>query len=226
MFRSSILILVSFVLFQGCATVHSGNPIKASENLLVSAMVRNELSTAYFTLVEFTFENTGKEWLTLAKTTIDLGDPRLNDAVIVVAGADLKSWGESMTLLKNIKDKNLQTFLGSVSILGLIGGSLSSNSAVKTSSGLLGASAFTALSVTSFKNSLERASDVKVFPETHLYANDIRLPPGLFLRRWIVFYSPTEDSWINEKRTLDLNFTDANQKNQKIQISFRDGASL
>lgn len=191
--RTKLKFLVIFLIIgSSCAHVHKRVPRKEPTPLLISGSVIDQYTTRHFKFIEFTFENTSNSWARLKNLKLDLGDPFLNDNVIITSGRDLGAWIEGIKNMRDIDEHNKKILWSFIfSTASSIAPSLSRAPhgawyhVDAVANGLANA-----MAISTFNQDLERLRNVNVFPDSHLYSGDLAVPAGLFLRRWMVVYIP------------------------------------
>ncbi|HVT10289.1 MAG TPA: hypothetical protein VHO67_22670 [Polyangia bacterium] len=191
---------------EGCATIHSGPygvPVDASRRpvpaaaapLRVSAGEIASASSPYFGLVEVTFENDSPAWVQIDRIDLDFGSPDKNRSVQMPWGDDLQVWGDAVRVRNEVEAENTATVLGAIAIVGAVGAAASRRHGSGPASpgaaigGALSVASLGALYATERAQAAEAASTGPMFSGTHLLAMPIRVPPGLFTKRWILFYT-------------------------------------
>jgi hypothetical protein len=199
-------VAVTVATVTGCATISSGPygvPVDASRHpvpsapagpLRVSASELADVSNPYFGLVEFTFENDSPAWVQVDSVDLDFGSPNRNASVQIPWGNDLVVWSDAVEGRNAVRRVNEETALGVVSLLGTLGWAASGHhdhmgGAVAAVGGAVSVASLTALYGTQRVEAADQASAGPRFAGTHLLAMPLRVPPGLFTKRWILFYT-------------------------------------
>ncbi|MES1165506.1 MAG: hypothetical protein ABUR63_07110 [Verrucomicrobiota bacterium] len=195
------------VVAQGCATIHSGAygvPLDASNHplppdvaspLRVSATELPAASNPYFGMIEVTFENDSPAWQQIDRIDLDFGNADRNRSVQIPWGDDLDTWFEAVSVRNAIRAANEQTVLGALAIVGAVGRAAGGHhghgagASVAHIGGVLAVGALGALYVNQRQQEAEAASAGPRFGYAHLLSTPIRVPPGLFTKRWIVLYT-------------------------------------
>lgn len=204
--RLRCILALTVAAAQGCATIHSGPygvPVDASRRpisaatapLRVSAGEIADAASPYFGLVEVTFENDSPAWVQIDRIDLDFGSPDKNRSVQMPWGEDLQAWGDAVRVRNEVDAENTATVLGVVAILGAVGGAASRRHPSRPAAvgaaigGALSVASLGALYATDRVQAAEAASTGPMFSGTHLLSMPIRVPPGLFTKRWILFYT-------------------------------------
>jgi hypothetical protein len=194
----SPLVMLISGLGAGCATVSSGSyagsvdeqgrPLsRAADEPLISAGELTDLSSPYFGALEITFENESSEWIRITGVELDFGSPELNQAVFVPAGQDLQSWQDATSTRNAIAQTNRETALGLIALGAAVLGAVSDRgSAGEVLGGLALLGSVTVLTVGEYAKGVKDSERVKLFPSTHLFGGPFGVPPGLFIKRWVV----------------------------------------
>jgi hypothetical protein len=196
-------------LSSGCATVHSGHKTEHG-GLIVSATFNDKMSSEHFELLEFTFENRSDQWISPKSPSLDFGDA-LNKSLIIPGGERIMLWAEAASNVENLREYNRQVLWGSLTVAGAVAAGISSqNDALRA--GGLGAMAagLTALTVSSIEKERDKVMRARIFPASHLYGGDFEVPPGLFIRRWVLVES-RKNGTLASIRKVNLNYTLGNQ---------------
>jgi len=188
----------------GCATISSGPygipvdaknqalPSAAAEPLRVSAGESWSVSSPYFGLVEVTFENDSPAWVQIDRVDLDFGTPDKNRSVLVPWGDEIDVWERAIAVRNAVRATNTQTALEVLAIVGAFGrasGRGHGASALAGVGGALEIGALGSLYAINRDQAAEAASDAANFSGAHLLNVPIRVPPGLFTKRWILLYT-------------------------------------
>mgnify|MGYP001157926292 CR=1 FL=1 len=222
----SMALISIFVV--NCASVHSGHMAKDEKGksssqggLSVSGLENSSLSSKYFLALDFTIENSTADWIVVEEASLTFLNSDLTSKMIVPVGKDLSAWAEAAQQNAEINSYNTAMILGAVAGAGAIGSRASDAGVAKASTlALIGAgSAMTVNSINQNMNDVERA---KILPESHLYAGNFAVPPGLHAKKWVTLYTK-EPSSIPYLREVELNVKVKNGQNYKFKIPFRRG---
>jgi hypothetical protein len=200
-----VIVVAGAIPFSGCATVNSGdygvalddtghprNPAPNSERLKISAGERGALSSAYFGVVEVTFENNTPAWIQIDRIDLDFGTPDKNKSVFIPWGEDIDTW-EQATLQRNaIRRANTETALGLIAIAGTVASAAGRHHVAGAIGGTVALGALAGLYAQERSAAVEAAGDPARFPPTHLLALPLRIPPGLFAKRWLLMYTAAQ----------------------------------
>ncbi len=174
----------------------SSRPVSpAAAPLRISAGEIAGASSPYFGLVEVTFENDSPAWVQIDRVDLDFGSPDKNRSVQIPWGQDLQVWGDAVRVRNEVDAQNTATVLGVLAIVGAVGGAASRRhgsgaaSAGAAIGGALSIASLGALYASDRAQAAEAASTGPMFEGTHLLSMPIRVPPGLFTKRWILFYT-------------------------------------
>jgi len=209
-FRPQWFLYLAVAVAQGCATINSGSygvPVDASSRPLATAepaalrisaaeIVRD--SNPYFGLVEVTFENASPAWVEIDRIDLDFGTPDRNRSVQIPWGDDIDTWYEAVSVRNAVRAANQQMVLDTLAIVGAMGrtvGGRHGHGARATAAGVGGAlavGALGALYVNDREQAAEAASGKPRFGDAHLLSTPIRVPPGLFTKRWILLYTAAQ----------------------------------
>ncbi len=244
--NSSIFAIVAAgaIPLSGCATVKSGDygvalddtghprsPAANTERLKISAGEHGSLSSPYFGVVEVTFENNTPAWIQIDHIDLDFGTADKNKSVLIPWGDDIDTW-EQATLQRNaIRAANTQTALGLIAIAGAVAGSAAGrHSAAGAIGGTVALGALAGLYAQERNAAVEATRDPSRFPPTHLLTMPLRIPPGLFAKRWLLLYTAAQplggciDSFILSYETAEHERGRVLLKFKEIYNSSADGA--
>ncbi len=225
-----ILHFMLLVILSGCASVHykhfaelenqskevSGN----NTGLVISAEEDRALSSTYFGVVKFTFENKSNDWIRVKNVAIDFEDDILNREVMIPTGNDLKVWAKAVQQKKAIEDANSRAFLGTLTVLGGLAAATSGNRSTQNFGGALYVTGATALAVNAVNENLDTLQKPGVLPETHILSQGFSIPPGFFQRKWILLFTknPKEIPFVS---TIYLTYTLEDGAIEKVKVVFR-----
>ncbi len=183
----------------GCATVNSGdygvaldntghprNVAPESEHLRISAGELGALSSSYFGIVEVTFENNTSAWIQIDHIDLDFGSSDKNKSVFIPWGQDIDTWEEATLQRNAIRDANAQTALALIAIAGTVASAAGSHHAAGAIGGTMALGALAGLFAQEQNAAVEATRDPSRFPPTHLLTLPLRVPPGLFAKRWLL----------------------------------------
>lgn len=238
--RSYSFILTILFLFSciSCAQVHSGHyavpldqplnikrtNIKHQEQtvlgLLISGKENKAFSSKYFAVIDFTFENLSQEWIRIKKIKINFENEKINKNIKFTSGNDLTIWHASTKKRNIIKDFNTEMVLGAITAFGagLAAGSDQKN--VKDFGNVLAVGGAASLSVYEFNKVLNSIEKSAIFPESHLFATDFVIPPGLFVKKWLLCNSKNhnETGYISH---IFLEYEIEDGTVEKLKLDFR-----
>ncbi len=238
--RISGLLLFLLLGSAGCAEIASGPhgtsvdalgrpyleaakaaPLKVSAGEIIS------MSSQYFGEIEFTFENPSGKWIRVEQVALDFGSEQNNQAVYFPWGTQLKSWADATSQRNAIKNANDATALA---VLGL-GGALVSASAPRGARGLraLGGMASLVAVTTMLAANVEAeagaADGEPHFGEGHLFGGPFDVPPGLFVKRWLVINTPDQPA-LKCLTSVTMTYALADKASHRVVLPFRSPSSL
>jgi len=187
---------------QACASIgseYAATPVDAEGRLMAGrrmpsglAISGEELRTyasAYFGMVELTFENGTAEWIHIDRVSLDFGSAASNEAVVLPDGPDLDAWYEATLQRNDIRDTNAATALGALFAVGqavAVVGALSGEREVAAAGGALALGSATAALIDGQDRRVQDAEGVRVMPQSHLLNVPFAVPPGLFAKKWVL----------------------------------------
>jgi hypothetical protein len=183
-----------------------------SSGLVISGAVDSDRSTNYFGAMNFVFENKSDRWIILKDVKISFPTLEQNENISIPIGDQFSAWAQGM---QNLDDYNNKKALVLSSILGAVL-AVKGDAPVAKSVGAF-TTGYSLVSLAQAKNYNEILSEL---PPYHLLKGDIAIPPGLFMKRWILFNSKKHKS-TGLVHTLILDFKDQDGQPQKYFLQFR-----
>jgi len=182
------------------------------KGLVISGALDTEKTTNYFGAFDFVFENKSDEWMIIRDLRISFPSNAQNQFVSIPVGMQFSSWTQGM---QNADDYNLKKV---AVITSIIGGAAMVASDNKRDQKL---GAFTTgvslLSLSTMKDYNEIYADL---PPYHLLRGDIVIPPGLFMKRWLLLNS-TKHKETGYIHTMVFDFKDQNGNPKRYYLQFR-----
>jgi hypothetical protein len=197
-------------------------PEQQSSAIIVSGEEWEEMASPVLGAVEVTFENRSRRWVHVRTTSIRFGPEVVDNAVYTPMGEDLWAWQQATLRRNALRRANEQLALAMISGGGLMTSALAGRgSAVGAAGRLVALTSLGALLVNeaSTSGALSRTTDV--FPAGHLLGADISVPPGLFAKRWILFYTP-EPKVTGCLRRMQLGYQLDDGQVHYVLLPFRD----
>ena len=232
--------LVLFPLgLSSCASVASGpygTPLdtagkpSAAEaqaaKLKVSAREIPEMSSRYFGEIEFTLENPTAEWVRVDKVALDFGGPKINQSVYFPWGSQLDNWLEATRQRNAVQEENVAMTLAVLGLgAGMVAGAAGGpGSGVRMAGGLVSMAALAgaAAVATSESSASTPPTEGPVFFGRHLFAFPIEVPPGLFVKRFVVVNTP-DDPGLGCLSRLVIRYDLADKTTHLVAVDFRTG---
>lgn len=200
--HTKILHALLALALTGCATVAGGphgeyldatgkpsDQAAQAAKLKVSAREMTSMSSRYFAELEFTFENPTAEWVRVEKIGLDFGSEKTNQAISLPWGSQLESWAEAThqrNVIREINDRIALELIGAGVMLSAAATSHRPGAVAVTVGGMM---ALTAAAATASENA--SAPDGRpTFNGRHLLALPLDVPPGLFLKRYLIVNTP------------------------------------
>ncbi len=190
--------LIIIALLVSCASVDYSNvgavvnsdnspttPSYSKLGLKISAEEDESFASEYFGVINFSFVNNSQDWITIKNIKLDFGNDTINSNINIISGNDILAWKESTMLRNKIDEHNQNVFLGSLALSGALL-STSNNSDVKTAGNTMLLGSITSLSVKEIAEGADRIQYSTIFPANHLLNSNFTIPPGLFVKKWIV----------------------------------------
>jgi len=190
--------------------------------LKVSAGEIWSMSSRYFGEIEFTFENPSGKWIRVEQVALDFGSVQNNQAVYFPWGTQLKSWADATSQRNAIKNANDATALALIGV----GGALVSVAAPRGAGGLrvLGGMASLGAVMTMLAANVEAeagaADSAPHFGGDHLFAGPFDVPPGLFVKRWLVINTPDQPA-LKCLTSVTMTYALADKTSHRVALVFR-----
>ena len=230
-----VIVAAGAIPLSGCATVNSGDygvaldntghprtPAPENERLKISAGERGALSSAYFGVVEVTFENNTSAWIQIDHIDLDFGSADKNKSVFIPWGQDIDTWEEATLQRNAIRAVNRETALGVIAIAGTVASAAGSHHAAGAIGGTVALGALAGIYAQDRSDAIEATREPSRFPPTHLLTLPLRVPPGLFAKRWLLLYTAARplggcvDSVI-------LSYETAGHEHARVLLKFKGG---
>ena len=186
----------------------------------ISVKENERLSSQNFGLLEFTFENITDEWIRIKTCKIGFGSDEIEKNITLTSGEDLVVWNKAVEQIASISDYNTTLVLGTISALGTTISATSRNNSVKNVSGTIGLTALSSLAVNELNKIRDNIQSGDIFPENHLYSKGFNIPPGLFVKRWVLLNSKNHPK-IGRIENIILEYETHNNKKEKIAVNVR-----
>jgi len=173
--------------------------------LIISGQLDHDLSSTYFGVVNVVLENRSDQWIQVKDLSLSFPQAAQNKNISVVGGNMFKAWSVADQHRRDYNSKR------NTLIAGLIGGALAASSKDDQKLRNLGAGlalGAVAVSATKGKNFKKLKATL---PSTHLLSGDIVVPPGLFIKKWIVFNSKDHKK-MGYVDVMSLNFKEGKKK--------------
>lgn len=185
------------VVLHGCASVHSGRYAEQvgeeDQSLVVSAKLNSMMSGDYFGMLEFTFENRSEEWVHIKEVRIEPEMSKGQEYVTVLAGEKLNQWYNSTMARNAISQHNAAIGAGLLMGVGAVAAGRGNNSTTQVAGKVLATAALGSLTLQSLNKTLDRIEGAQIFPHSHIYHGETYVPPGLFVRKWLVLNTRQHD---------------------------------
>jgi hypothetical protein len=166
-----------------------------SIGLVISSGLNDRYSSEYFGLIDITLENPTFHWVRIKNINIDFDDSTLNKNLMITSGNDLNDWRIASANKLALEDYN--SAVRNAIWAGFAEGLAASASETKDKTagavesvvalGIAGS-----LTVSEYhKFKLENESS-HAFPEDHIFFDKFGVPPGMFVRKWLLINSSTD----------------------------------
>lgn len=225
------------IALSGCARIASGpygttldamgRPSAAeakATKLLVSAGEKENMSSTYFGEIEVTFENPTSNWIRVEKIALDFGSETNNRSVVFPWGSRLESWATSTGQRNAIRSANNALALELLALGSVVARSGASPHAhtPNAAGGFASLAAMTALVAGGMQARAESAESVPTFEGSHLFALPFDVPPGLFVKRWLVVNTPGEETpGLGCLSTVIMTYELSDKTSHHVALAFR-----
>jgi hypothetical protein len=185
----------------GCASIHRGIyavPIdqqgqeldekQSTLGMMISCRKDRTYSDDGYTFLQLTLENKSNDWIRIREAYVDFGYQSYNQNIKIISGQDLATWYEATEERIRVQEFNLGVFLAVLGTVGAIAAH-SDSDGVAAMGALTHLGAVTSLTALEIQSNIREIESAKIFPESHLLAGDTSIPPGLFLRKFILFHT-------------------------------------
>lgn len=231
---SFCVLLLCLFSFTFCASVHeanyaaevvdNGTMVKTGTTglgLLISGEENQKMASRNFGVIEFTFENTTDKWVRINKISVDFGDEAKNSSIFITSGRDIDIWKESIMIRNRIDEYNMNLFLGTLAVLGTAAAVGSNNQSVQNAGAAAALGAFSSLAVRDFLQYRDKIQGTAIFPSGHLFSDGFNVPPGLFVKKWILLNSRNHKDigFINK---IFLTYETDDKKSETVRLVFRE----
>ena len=183
------------------------------KGLVISCELDTDKSSNYFGAFNFVFENKSDKWMVLKDIRISFLSEVQNRNVGIPVGVQYSAWVQGRQNLEDYNNKK------AAFLTALVGGlaAATSNDDLTQKSGV----ALTVVTLAAMANATNYNEIVAGLPPYHLLRGDIVIPPGMFMKRWVLLNSTNhkESGYIH---TMALQFKDQSGTPQKLYMKFRD----
>lgn len=185
-------------MLSGCANVHKqhqASPVTKMDinPITISAEINNDLSSEYFGMIEFTFENNTDKWITIKDTTIDIPNQEVKNSTIFILGEELNMWARATAQLNKISKYNERLAYDSILAASSLVDAVSDDETVKGVAA--GVAMVTLLSMTAndLVNQQKAAEWHNYLPDNYVLLKNKKVPPGLFANYWLLLNTTDHD---------------------------------
>jgi hypothetical protein len=188
-----------------------------ASGVVISGAVDSDLSTNYFGALDFVIENKSDQWMVLKDVKVSFLTPEQNKNIGIIAGSYFNAWSQGTTNLQEYNRKKAAIF-GAI-----LGSALMVKGGTQTERGT--GAIVSSLSIAELASAKNYKEVVASLPPDHLLSSDILIPPGLFIKRWLVLNS-TKHKETGFVTTIVIDFTDGNGKPNRYFLPIRTGAAI
>ena len=222
------LLLILFSV--GCASVHRGEFAKQYErvdqrarvsagDIVLSGDEVTSMSSRYFTMLDFTFENISNEWVKVENINVSFLNDELDKNVTVPVGDKLRKWAEAANQVKEVVKYNKELAYSEVTarpesfeLQKELGEGKASRRIASITAG--------AFTYGELRRKLSDVEAANVVPRNHLLVRTIDIPPGLHVKKWMAIQlrQPMSVPYVGKVLISYL----ANGKKQEYVLDLRD----
>ena len=220
----------ALVGLSGCVTVAEGNLAKpidpgghylatpaTASGLVVHGRELTFFSSPDFGVLEFTFENPTDHWVRIDQAHVDFGSTAANQGVTAIEGDDIAAWQIATEQRNAVRVANTQTALDVLALGAAIGAAGRHHGPARAAAVGVAVGAMMA-------GSSAASSGQGLYPDDHLYAVPIAIPPGLFAKRWIVFNTDATANRTCLGRAI-LDYDTSDHQHERVVLDFRFSAN-
>lgn len=190
----------------------SGIEITAKENY--------SMATNYFGVIDFAFNNTTQNWIRIKQVKAFFNDENKNKNIIFTSGRDLAIWAQATEVIKAIEAKKTAIVLGVIAGLGAGIASFSSDTNIKSLGALSTIGAISSLSIMEFNKNYNEVEKAKIFPENHIFASVFVIPPGIYVKKFLVLNTRNHQD-IGFIKEISLEIIVKDNEPELIELVFR-----
>jgi hypothetical protein len=214
-----------------CASVHEGIYATAlgpdgqpspglTTPLRISGTEAAELSGPALGVVQVTLENPSKQWIRVRGVSLDFGGAIRNAAVTIPAGGDLVTWQRAVQQRNAITAENRANALAVLALVGGVASIASPSPEVSAMGDLVALGSLGMLAADDVKAGVLAAQRAALYPENHLLAPDVSVPPGLFVKKWVLLHT-TNDKVTGPLTSLRMHFETDDGSAHTVRLDFR-----
>jgi hypothetical protein len=185
-----ILLVLSLVI-SGCASVNKRNQAEtinqtdSTQKLSLSYEINKPLSSEHFGLIELNFQNPGDKWVAIKNIELIIEDNSLAESVRLTSGLEFDNWRKAMRKQIAISNHNTSMLVSGLLLASAVA-SADSNETV-SAAGTIGLGVtLGSHTVREISADIDRVEANGLFPQTHLLATPEKVPPTLFLDKWLL----------------------------------------
>jgi hypothetical protein len=232
----NLIAMIIIISVQACASVHDNiaaekvdGPLHDSKTISTTATgirisggLNYSMESKYFRAIDFTFENTTGSWLRITDISLDFADEKLNRSITVPIGQDIVDWVNATNLNNRISSYNKDMLLSGLVLVGAIAG-MQGNSSSQQSGNLMLSGGVSAMAADSINKGLDAVQNAKLIPTNHLLSVPFAIPPGLFVKKWVLLHTSVPDDIEVPALYIHYQLTDGRKESVKLPIQFFSG---
>jgi hypothetical protein len=203
----------------------AGDPVSAG-GLVVHASENRELAGPGFGVVEVILENRSPTWLRLSNLSLDFGSPTRNQAVHVPTGVELAAWQRGLAGRAQVRAEQTDgalVFLGMLGLVGLVAGIATDNPGLALAGDITTETSLAVLDVQQHQRLVKAIEGPPLYPDTHLLASEVSIPPGLSQRRWLLLQTKN-DAALGVLTSVRLDYQTGDGVRRATRLVFRSSS--
>lgn len=199
---------------------------ESKTGLVVTAQINQLLSSEHFAYLDITFRNTTQDWVRLKSVTLTFGSQEIDKHIMIVNGQDILAWQRAVIRKMNIDATNKRETSSVLGFIGVALGAASDNDTMRIAGTSLVVASAVSLSLDEYSRwrNLNTTENTPWFPEYHLHASPIVVPPDYFDDRWILINTRDHDV-IGYLYKVYIEYETQEGVSEKVMIELRSGKS-
>jgi hypothetical protein len=202
---------------------HLGASEATPSGLIVRGDELTRYSSRYFGALVVTFENRTADWVRVERVSLDFQSVPHNDGIFIPWGDDLASWASATEQRDAIREANADAALGVLALGGMVAATAGGRGPAGRVGGVVALGSIVALAANHDEAGLSGALQAQPFGEGHLLTVPFSVPPGLFVRKWIVLN--TRGTGLPCLASVLISYDVVGRGTERVELSFRSGST-